>query len=130
MLVNQNAFREKINSLGVRYLVIVSGQGEEYQHSWGDIFCGGGYGGGGCGGLIIWKKDYSFRAFILDTKQSSGSGEVTSGVSDHAWLAVIGILPIGFPAFSESKACQALGDDLVKFFESLMGGDTQKTMVH
>jgi hypothetical protein len=131
LLLKHPAFMEKIKSIGIRYLVVVSGQESEYQHIWGDIWCGAalGGGGGGCAGLKIWKKDCYFRALILDTKQPSGSREVTSEASGYAWLAVIDF-PIGLPAFSESKARQALGEELVRFFESLMKRDPQKAAVH
>jgi hypothetical protein len=130
VLLKQPAFKKRLELTGIRFLVVVSGQSTAYQHAWGDIVCGGGYGGGGCFGLKTWKKDCYFRAFILDAKQPCNSGEVNSEASGHAWLAFIGVLPIGLPAFSESKAYQALGEELVKFLENLMRSDSQKSAAH
>jgi len=113
-LLGHPAFLARIAPLGLRYLIIVDG--ESTSDSSGEILCGGGYGGGGCFGLKIWDKSSRMEAHILDIKASTTTAEVTAAAQKTAWLAVIGIIPIGMPAFPVSEACATLGEQIADFF--------------
>ncbi len=117
MLLDNPAFLERIAALGTRYLVIVGG-GTETQKPWGGITCGAGYGGGGCLGLKVWKKTSALTALIIDFKKSRTAGEVSATVTGRSWFGVLGILPLGMPTFTEGRACDELGESVVRF---LMG---------
>lgn len=114
LLLDNPGFQERIVALGIRYLVIVGGS-TETQHDFGDILCGAGYGGGGCFGLKVWKKTSALAGVIIDFKKSRTAGEVSATVTGKSWFAVLGILPLGMPTFTESRACDELGESVGKF---------------
>lgn len=114
LLLDNPTFLERIVAIGTRYVVIVGGR-TETQHDWGDIGCFGGYGGGGCLGLKVWKKTSAFAGVIIDFKKSCTAGEVSATVTGRAWFAVLAIFPLGMPTFTEGRACDELGESVVKF---------------
>lgn len=120
LLLDHPVFRERIAPLGVRYLIFVGGRTEQ-QHNWGGIECGAGYGGAACLGVVVWDRTSRLAASILDLKQTRSAGEMHAAASGHPWLAILGILPLGLPAFTESRACEDLGGNIARF---LAGGNS------
>lgn len=114
ILPGNREFQTRITPLGIRYLVIIGGE-TETRPGWGDILCGGGYGGGGCIGLKTWKKTSRLGAVVIDLKQAVTAGEVKSTVSGHHWIAILAVFPLGLPTFTEGRACYELGEAVARF---------------
>ncbi|MGE5855111.1 MAG: hypothetical protein ACM34C_00975, partial [Syntrophaceae bacterium] len=68
--------QQRIDSLGVRYLIILrkGGRNEDWH---GGILCGAGYGGGGCLGLSWWdrKSELGLGIWHLKDKSHAASGQ-------------------------------------------------------
>lgn len=114
LLLGHPVFRERIARLGIRYLILVGGRTEQ-EHRWGDIECGRGYGGGACLGVVVWDRRSRLAASVLDLQRARAAGEVHAAVSGRPWFAVVGIFPLGLPAFTESRACGDLGEAVARF---------------
>ena len=115
MLVDHPTFKERVASLGVRYLIFVAG---------GTTQTGGpgmgAIGGPGAAVLVIagsWDRRSSLTASVLDLQQGRMAGKLEASASGHPWLLIVFPSPlmIGAPAFTESKACEGLGEAVAKF---------------
>jgi hypothetical protein len=115
LLLNHASFRERISSLGIRYLISVRGGTEQK----GEV-SGGGIGGGGAAVLVIggsWDRKTELVASVIDLKQETASGEIKASASGRPWFFAVlpSPLVLGMPAFTEAKACGELGQALAKF---------------
>jgi hypothetical protein len=110
LLMDHPEFRSRLESNGIRYLVLLRGGTKAIRH--GEIDCDGGYGGGGCFGAYWWDKSTNLEAIILDTRQGTISNEITATVSGRPWIAVIYVAPVGIPVSTEYPACQAIGESI------------------
>lgn len=108
-LIKDQGFLETIAPLKLKYLLTISGNTTGLLNKSGDIVCGGGYGGAGCLGLAVWDKTASLQASIIDVKHASQVGELEVNVTGKPWLAVVGFIPVGLPAFPEYAVCVELG---------------------
>ena len=116
LLMNQPAIRNRMASLGIRYLISVGGETD--RKSWE----GGGI-GSYAGAFGLWWVDRQSRlaASILDLKEARSAGELHATASGRPWFAIIGFIPLGLPAFTEARVCKDLGEALANF---LAGADT------
>jgi len=104
----------------VRYVVLLEGSYSTSQSGWETASGGGGKGGGG--GFTIgrgWTQDSNIRATILDLKHARIAGSIESYLSgkEGAGMGVVLIIPFPYyySADTESRACAALGEALVRF---------------
>ena len=116
LLLNDPAFRARIDPPGLRYLISV--QGKTDQHAKPFV---GAVGGGGFGMTVLgagFDRKSNLTASILDLQQGQ-SGEVKALAEGKPWFACIGVLimcaPIGALAFTEAKACDEIGTGVAKF---------------
>ena len=126
LLLNHATFRERISSLGIRYLIFLRGATEEK----GDASAGG-VAGPGAGVLVIggsWDRNTRLSASILDLKQSREAGSVAASASGRPWFFAVLPSPLilGMPAFTESKACGELGQELVRFLAGERQTETEE----
>lgn len=124
LLVDHPQFRERIASLGIRYLISVYGRTVQSTKT-SEFRCGGGYGGVGCFGVWTWDRESRLAASVLDLKETRAAGEVQVSTSGRPWLVYVGSvppfgIPLGLPAFTETRACRELGEAVAKF---LAGGN-------
>ena len=105
-LLKTPEFKKRINSLGLRYLLVVQGGSDFSQKD-----CGGEGVIGGCS----WRKNTQMTVSIIDLIKNCCSGEIKAKAEGIGWFALIGYIPIGFPAISEGPACDALGKKVVSF---------------
>ena len=117
LLMDHPEFRSRLESHGIRYLVLLRGGTKAIRH--GEIVCDGGYGGGGCIGAYWWDKSTDLEAFIMDTLQGTIIKEITATANGTPWIGVILIAPVGFPVSTEYPACQAIGESIASY---LSGG--------
>ncbi len=123
LLMDHPEFRSRLESHGIRYLVLLRGGTRAIRH--GEIACDDTGRAGGCYGLYWWDKTTDLRAFIMDTRQGAVSNEITATVSGRPWIAVIFIAPVGIPVSTEYPACQAIGESIAMH---LSGGATGPTV--
>lgn len=99
-------FRARVDSLGIRYLIALRGVTEQKLV---------GVGAGGIAGLIVWDRNTRLAASILDVVKSLEPQELEATASGNPSLLLLGGVPLVIPAPTESTACQALGNAVVKF---------------
>jgi hypothetical protein len=54
-------------------------------------------------------------ACVIDLTKDCNAGEVKAEAVGHPWVGIVLIFPLGFPAFSEGPACNALGKQVANF---------------
>lgn len=106
LLLGDPRFGQRLAPLGIRYLVSVSGVTE---HSLV------GAGAGGFAGLFVWDRQTRLAASVLDLAEGRLAGEMPATASGNPWLLIAGGIPLGVPAMTESRACEQLGEAVVKF---------------
>lgn len=104
-------FRERIDSLGIRYLIALRGVTEQKL---------AGAGAGSVAGLIVWNRNTRLAACVLDVTKSQEPKELEAMAEGNPWLLLLGGVPIMVPASTESTACQALGKAVVNFFSETL----------
>jgi hypothetical protein len=101
-------FRARARALDLRHVMIATGA-TQMPHT-GGIGCFGGYGGAACLGLVIWHRESRLAALVLDLVSGELSEGPSTEASGHAWLAALGIFPLGMPSgATRAKACEELG---------------------
>lgn len=115
LLLNHASFRERISSLGLRYLISVHGGTEQKGEA-----SAGAIGGGGAAVLVVgglWERNTRLTASILDLKESREAGSVAASATGRPWFFAVlpSPLVLGMPALTESTACGELGQALAKF---------------
>lgn len=104
-LLTNREFRNRIDPLGLRYLLILKSESHFTN-------LGGGLGPGFL--ALGWNKQTSMSARVLDIAKNYNAGEVQAEALGHGWFAIF-ILPFGLPAISEEPACNALGKQVAAF---------------
>jgi hypothetical protein len=104
------AVQDKMRELGVRYLLSFHG-GTKTETPGGGIFCGGGYGGGGCLGYAWGKRESAFDANLIELRDPATAVELSARESSGVYIPAF-ILPIPFLAPTESVACDRLARDI------------------
>ena len=107
MLLQRTDFRDRIRPLGIRHIAFIGGVTKTVTD--GGIGCVGAGPGFGCFGLITWDKNSRLGASVLDLKYSRREENLNASASGTAWLAVVGIFPIGLPSDPSYVACKDLG---------------------
>ena len=105
--------QERVNSMGVRYIVWVDGVTQKTDGG-GSIACAAGPGGAGCLGLGWWEKTSDYEATIWDLKDGSSVGSLTTDVKGTS-VMIGAIAPIPLIAPVQSTACDRLAGQLKAF---------------
>jgi len=80
------------------------------------ITCGGGLGGFGCGGVVLWDRTSRFSASILDLKQARQDVEIRASATGKVGFFAVFIIPLlPILSFTESHACADLGEGIARF---------------
>ena len=108
-LLSQRLVRERITSLGVRYLVNIACSSE--SDGFPGIICGAGYGGAGCFGVGWENKKDRVYAIIFDVVEGVQSVTLSATASGKS-VGFAFVLPILFLARTEADACKALASEL------------------
>lgn len=110
LLVDHPEFRSRLESHGIRYLVLLRGGTRAIRH--GEIACDDTGQAGGCFGAYWWDKTTDLGAIIMDTRQGAVTNEITATANGRPWIAVIYVVPVGIPVSTEYYACQAIGESI------------------
>jgi hypothetical protein len=106
------AVQARLHELGVRYLVVVASR-TWHANEHGGIFCGGGYGGGGCLGLATYEKLTSTQAQVWDLTKASIVTRLGSEASGQAVIpALLLPLPPYIPA-TRGAACDTTAEQIL-----------------
>ena len=118
LLLDKPDFGHKLESLGIRYLVLVEPDQKSASEKWGG--CGGGAGPPGFACLVfwIWDNETNLESTIMDAKRKIKLGNVTVNAVAHPFFGIFIIIPVGWPAFSEGPSCSAFGKEIANFFQN------------
>lgn len=109
---------ERINTMGVRFIVWVDGVTQKTDGG-GSIACAIGPGGAGCLGLGWWEKQSDYEATVWDLRNGVNAGTVTTDVKGTSvMIGAVAPIPIISPV--QSTACDRLAGQLKSF---LLGSD-------
>ena len=112
-LLENSEVRQRINSLGIRYLIILA-KGGTLTDWHGGIFCGAGYGGGGCLGLSWWERKSELGLCVWDLRNLSHAGNIHVNAAGTGIMPAFGLpIPVYAPA-TKSAVCRELGRRLAK----------------
>lgn len=113
VLMSRPGVAEKIKEKGVRYVVWLDGDTDKVAGG-GSMSCAAGPGGGGCFGFAWWQNDANYQASVWDLSGQEDAGTVSAELSGTSFLPAI-VVPIPLLARTQSKACNALADQLKVF---------------
>ena len=114
-LLSRPGVRERLEDIGVRYLVWVSGNSERVDGG-GGMSCAVGPGGGGCFGFVWWDTASDYEASIWDLKQGESVGAVSADASGMSYVPAL-IIPVPMIARTQAAACKGLAEQLTEFLE-------------
>ena len=115
-LMSRPGVAEMIKEKGVRYVVWLDGDTYKVAGG-GSLSCAAGPGGGGCFGFAWWQNDANYEASVWDLDGLEDAGTVSADVSGTSFLPAI-VVPIPLIARTQTKACNALADQLKLFIVS------------
>lgn len=113
IILDKAAVSQRIDSLGVRYVIIVTKGGTDTGWK-GGIMCAGGFGAGGCFGLSWWDRKSELGFAIWDLRGKLHAGNVQSEATGRGIMpAFLLPIPLYVPA-TKSAVCNELGTRLAK----------------
>jgi len=115
-LMSRPGVAEMIKEKGVRYVVWLDGDTDKVAGG-GSLSCAAGPGGGGCFGFAWWQNDANYEASVWDLDGLEDAGTISADVSGTSFLPAI-VVPIPLIARTQTKACNALADQLKLFIVS------------
>lgn len=115
-LIGQAPLSERLNSIGLRYLVWIDGATQRTEQS-GSLTCSVSPAGGGCFGFLTWENDSSYEASIWDVRTGKSVGKISSDAVGTSYMPAV-ILPLPIIAPVRSSACDTLGDQLKVFLQN------------
>lgn len=112
VLLGESSFRETVDRLLLRYIVIVAGDTEiAANHAW---IAGAGFGAPAVLGVSTWEKRTGVSAVILDLRHPTGQTELKAESSGRSWVGAILPLAAGYRASTEERACREIADQIAK----------------
>jgi len=99
--------RARLGARGLRYLVVFAG-GTRKDEWGGGIFCGAGYGGGGCLGFM-WRGERTALDAALWSLDGSHTVRREGAMAEGTSIMPAFLLPIPILARTHAEACRELG---------------------
>lgn len=122
VLLGEPKFREAVDRLLLRYIVIVAGDTEiAADHAW---LAGAAFGAPAVMGVSTWKKRTGVSAVILDLGSAGGQKELEAESSGESWVGGILPLVVGYRANTEERACREIADQITEALARDMQGVT------
>jgi len=112
-LMERPGVAQKINDLGVKYIIWLDGDTEKVAGG-GSLSCAAGPGGGGCFGFAWWQNASDYDAYIWDLEGLESAGTVSTDVSGTSFLPAL-VVPIPLIARTQARACKGLAEQLRAF---------------
>ncbi|MFC1534800.1 hypothetical protein ACFL7M_15710 [Thermodesulfobacteriota bacterium] len=102
-MMNNHLVQDRIQSIGIRFIIFVGGY-ESKEKFGGPFIVAGGFGAVGALGYTSSDRKSEISAIIWDVKEMASLGDVQVEKSgSFKWIGII--LPIPIPDFTKSKAC-------------------------
>jgi hypothetical protein len=112
-IVMQPLLANRLQSIGVRYLIWIEGTTETTDKG-GALTCSITMTGAGCFGFLSWENDSSYEAQIWDLKNGNVVGKVSSDATGTSFMPAV-IVPVPFIARVQAGACSSLSGQLKAF---------------
>lgn len=112
-IVSQPILADKLNSIGVRYVIWIEGNTQRTS-SGGAMTCSISVTGAGCFGFLSWENDSSYEASIWDIKNGTAVGKVSSDANGTSFMPAV-VVPLPFIARVQNGACNGMADELKAF---------------
>jgi hypothetical protein len=112
-LMERPGVADKIEDLGVRYIIWLDGDTEKVAGG-GSLSCAAGPGGGGCFGFAWWQNEADYDAYVWDLRGLQSAGMVSADFSGTSFLPAL-VIPIPLIARTQAKACKGLAEQLRAF---------------
>ncbi len=112
-LMERPGVADKIEDLGVRYIIWLDGDTEKVAGG-GSLSCAAGPGGGGCFGFAWWQNESDYDAYVWDLRGLESAGMVSADFSGTSFLPAL-VVPIPLIARTQAKACKGLAEQLRAF---------------
>ena len=112
-IVNQPILADKLDSIGVRYVIWIEGNTHRTAQG-GALTCSVSVAGAGCFGFLTWENDSSYEASIWDIKHGNSVGKVSSDANGTSFMPAV-VVPIPFIARVQTGACNSMASQLKTF---------------
>ena len=112
-LVHQPLLANRLESIGIRYLIWIEGSTERTEQG-GAMTCSVTMTGAGCFGFLSWENDSSYEAQIWDIKSGTEVGKVSSDANGTSFMPAV-VVPVPFIARVQASACNSLSEQLKTF---------------
>jgi hypothetical protein len=114
-MMAQPLLSEKMQELGVQYLVWLDGSTKRRDAS-GAISCAVGPGGGGCLGFSRWEDESDYTAAVWDIAASAPSAEFKAEADGTSYMPAV-IVPVPMIARIKTSVCEGLATQIKAMFE-------------
>lgn len=118
-LLNEARLAERIQEIGLKYLVWVEGNTRRVDQA-GSLSCTATPGGAGCFGFLTWENDSDYEASIWDAHTGRTVGRVSSEAAGTSYIPAV-VVPIPLIARVQASACSGLADQLKSFVQNSPG---------
>ncbi|MBX2849079.1 MAG: hypothetical protein KTR16_12210 [Acidiferrobacterales bacterium] len=115
-VLDQPQVAERIEALNIRFFVWVEGSTER-TNSAGSMACSIAPGGAGCFGFGTWEDTSDYETEVWDIDELKEIARVSTDAVGTSYLPAF-VVPVPLLARVESEACQGMGTQLVKFFDT------------
>ena len=112
-LISQPELAERLESLGLRYLIWVQGDTDRTDSA-GSLTCSVTATGAGCFGFLTWEMDAGYEAQVWDIRSGNLAGRVSSEAVGTSYMPAV-VVPLPFIAPVRSSACSSLAQQLKSF---------------
>ena len=115
-VINRPLITERIQEIGVRYLVWIEGTTQRSDES-GSLQCTVVTGGiPACFGFLSWENGANYEASVWDVHQGMSVGTLSSEASGTSFVPAV-VVPLPFIARVRQKACDKLAEQIKEFLE-------------
>ncbi len=114
--LQQSHVHERLVWLGLRYLIAYSGMTQADKGK-GFIFCGAGYGGGGCLGFAWTGEKTELQAAVWELGAQHSLGHPSTIAKGYTLMPAV-LIPLVIPARTESEACRDLATKIGEFIRN------------
>ena len=117
IVINQPLLTERIQEIGVRYLVWVEGTTQRSDES-GSLQCTVVSGGvPACFGFLSWENGANYEASVWDVHKGMTVGALSSEATGTSFVPAV-VVPLPFIARVRQRACSKLADQIKGFLGS------------
>ena len=105
--------RDRLKSMGVRYIVWIEGTTENTGSS-GGMTCAASPAGAGCFGFVSWEKSSEYEASIWDVRNNASVGRISSQASGTSFMPAV-VVPVPMIARVQANACSNMAEQIGEF---------------